>query len=193
MVVLVDVSAQCKLPFPDKKWGKGFTQQKPNIEYMCVFNGMTRQGKSLEILTVVDSQSDSRFAALHLMDATGATERLNSTRLKLINYDWDTVRRHFNYILSEFVDTASSSMFAIEYGNKALVNPGDSVKMVSYLLPIERIDLFAPFHKTPDLVEKEVYSAPNGSYLYEIFDKQQLCGIRYYSVANSKEYKMFFR
>lgn len=193
MIALVDVSAQCKLPFPNKKWGKGFTQQKPNTEFVSVFFGTNNQGESMGLITVIDNQSNTKSTGSHFMKFTGATERLNNTKIKLINFDWDTVNRQFNYIISEFVDTASNSMFAIEYGNKVLANPVDSVKMISYLLPVERIDLFAPLHKAFDLVEKEVYSSPNGSYLYEIFDKQQLCGIRYYSLANSREYLMFFR
>jgi hypothetical protein len=136
--------------------------------------------------------SDDRLLSVWALDCKPATIKLTSTKSYLINFAYNADKTDFDYYIAEFIDPSTKKMLAIEYGSaqNKLIEPDTKE---SYLLPIDRVDGFKAFHKSVNLTEKKKFTDPSGCYLYEIFDKDTLCGIRYFSVANQAEYTIYIK
>lgn len=185
--------AQCDTTFPMKSTYGGKVLCKDDYRYTIAYIGISEDYHATSAIVVAKNQNanEDHLYIDYDLDCKPSTEKMKNTKSKLINFEYNDTKTEFNYYISEFIDTATHTALAIEYGSIHNRLTEDSVKE-SYLLPVDRAEPYARFHKQIDLLEVNKYVHSNGSYLFEVYDKGVLCGIRYFSVTNQKEYKMFF-
>lgn len=191
----ISARSQCDTTFPMLSSYAGRVPCDSTHRFSIMFIGtgddyLVTTGIAVMPLTFTDQQ-DIRHRTW-LLDCKPATQELRHTLIKMINFSFNENLGEFDYFINEFIDTSKNKMLSIAFGsihNKAHENN----TLEFYLLPIDREEPFARFHNPANLSEVQKYTHTNGSYLYEIYDNNVLCGIRYYSITNEKEYRMFFR
>jgi hypothetical protein len=163
------------------------------------FSGNARPGYLQGCLKLILPDGDTALQN-YWVNMSEANRSMEPSVFNLIDADYLTIGgfhanfKKIKYFIGEFVDTNSHKAVAFEYSSELTDTDQSGAFHNSYLMTENRYDLFASYYKD-NTTENLVFSRSNGSYLYEIrsIETGKPVGIRYYSLTNQKEYKMFFK
>lgn len=165
---------------------------KYNLSYSCCWydDGYSH---SRSIFEEIDAGKPIDKKVRYVFDCAAEKFDLeNDIRLVTIRFSFTDGENPQGYFVREFVDSARQSALAVEFGS---LNSGfvrENVRKSFYFRLDAAID-YAAFARAKNITSKLLFTKPDGSYAYEISNSGALCGLRYYSARNQKEYFLLIK